>query len=206
MSTLEATGVHANAPSLLPLHRDDVIPVYRELMDRIRPYGMKMLQQIYHPGSATRPKKAATPGLVEPDPEPDGRRHPDRDDPPMIAEMVEAFAAAARRCREGGLDGIDLHASSGYLIEQFLSPANNVRTDEYGGSLENRMRFLMEVLDGDPRRGRRRLLRRHPPAQRGVHPRRPDAARTSPRSPSSWSRTSTTSRCTWVRTGGSTSC
>ena len=65
----------------------------------------------------------------------------------MIAEMVDAFAAAARRCREGGLDGVDLHASSGYLIEQFLSPANNVRTDEYGGSLENRMRFLIEVLE-----------------------------------------------------------
>ncbi|MGI9030873.1 MAG: FAD-dependent oxidoreductase [Ilumatobacteraceae bacterium] len=63
-----------------------------------------------------------------------------------IGEMVEAFAAAARRCRDGGLDGVDLHASSGYLIEQFLSPANNVRTDDYGGSLENRMRFLKEIL------------------------------------------------------------
>src|SRR4029078_2965399 len=60
MSTLEATGVHANAPSLLPLHSDAVIPVYEQLMDRIRPYGMKMLKQIYHPGSATRPKKAAS--------------------------------------------------------------------------------------------------------------------------------------------------
>ena len=60
--------------------------------------------------------------------------------------MVEAFGAAARRCRDGGLDGIDLHASSGYLIEQFLSPANNTRDDEYGGSLENRMRFLVEIL------------------------------------------------------------
>jgi NADPH-dependent 2,4-dienoyl-CoA reductase/sulfur reductase-like enzyme len=65
----------------------------------------------------------------------------------QIAEMVECFAAAARRCREGGLDGIDLHASSGYLIEQFLSPANNTRTDDYGGSLENRMRFLLEILE-----------------------------------------------------------
>ena len=60
MSTLEATGVHANAPSLTPLHSDEVIALYRALMDRIRPHGMKLLQQIYHPGSATRPKKAAT--------------------------------------------------------------------------------------------------------------------------------------------------
>ena len=146
MSTLEATGVHANAPSLTPLHSDDVIPLYRELMDRIRPHGMKLLQQIYHPGSATRPKKAATQVSSSPIPNPMVGGVPVEMTRSMISEMVEAFAAAARRCREGGLDGVDLHASSGYLIEQFLSPANNVRTDEYGGGLENRMRFLMEVL------------------------------------------------------------
>ena len=124
-----------------------MIPLYRELMDRIRPYGMKLLQQIYHPGSATRPKKAATQVSSSPIPNPMVGGVPVEMTRSMIAEMVEAFAAAARRCREGGLDGVDLHASSGYLIEQFLSPANNVRTDEYGGWLENRMRFLMEILD-----------------------------------------------------------
>jgi 2,4-dienoyl-CoA reductase-like NADH-dependent reductase (Old Yellow Enzyme family) len=147
MSTLEATGVHANAPSITPLYSDDVIPLYRELMARIRPYGMKMLQQIYHPGSATRPKKASTQVSSSAIPNPMVGGIPMEMDHSMIAEMVEAFAAATRRCREGGLDGVDLHASSGYLIEQFLSPANNVRTDEYGGSLQNRMRFLMEVLE-----------------------------------------------------------
>ena len=146
LSTLEATGVHANAPSVTPLHSDDVIPLYRELMVRIRPYGMKMLQQIYHPGSATRPKKAATQVSSSPIPNPMVGGVPMEMTRPMIAEMVDAFAAAARRCREGGLDGIDLHASSGYLIEQFLSPANNTRTDEYGGPLENRMRFLVQIL------------------------------------------------------------
>jgi len=146
MSTLEATGVHANAPSVTPLYSDDVIPIYRELMARIRPHGMKMFQQIYHPGSATRPKKAATQVSSSAIPNPMVGGIPVEMDHSMIAEMVDAFAAATRRCREGGLDGVDLHASSGYLIEQFLSPANNVRTDEYGGSLENRMRFLMEIL------------------------------------------------------------
>ena len=71
MSTLEATGVHANAPERhRRCTRDDVIPIYRELMARIRPYGMKMLQQIYHPGSATRPKKAATQVSSSPIPNP----------------------------------------------------------------------------------------------------------------------------------------
>jgi 2,4-dienoyl-CoA reductase-like NADH-dependent reductase (Old Yellow Enzyme family) len=116
-------------------------------MERIRPHGMKMLQQIYHPGSATRPKKAATQVSSSPIPNPMVGGIPMEMDHSMIAEMVAAFAAAARRCRAGGLDGIDLHASSGYLIEQFLSPANNVRTDEYGGPFDNRMRFLIEILE-----------------------------------------------------------
>ncbi len=147
LSTLEATGVHADAPSLIPLHSDDCIPFYREISSRMRPYGMALLQQIYHPGSATRPKKAATQVSASAIPNPMVGGIPTAMSTAQIHEMVEAFGAAARRCREGGLDGIDLHASSGYLIEQFLSPANNVRDDEYGGSLENRMRFLMEILD-----------------------------------------------------------
>lgn len=146
LSTLEATGVHANAPSLIPLHSDACIPFYREISDRMRPYGMAILQQIYHPGSATRPKKAATQVSASAIPNPMVGGVPTAMTTADIAEMVEAFGDAARRCREGGLDGVDLHASSGYLIEQFLSPANNTRDDEYGGSLENRMRFLMEVL------------------------------------------------------------
>lgn len=146
LSTLEATGVHANAPSLIPLHSDDCIPFYRELSARMRPHDMAILQQIYHPGSATRPKKAATQFSASPIPNPMVGGIPTAMTVSEIAEMVDAFGAAARRCREGGLDGVDLHASSGYLIEQFLSPANNTREDEYGGSLTNRMRFLMEIL------------------------------------------------------------
>jgi NADPH-dependent 2,4-dienoyl-CoA reductase/sulfur reductase-like enzyme len=64
----------------------------------------------------------------------------------MIDEVVAGFAAAARRCREGGLDGVEVHAAHGYLPGQFLSPLTNRRNDGYGGSLENRTRFLREVL------------------------------------------------------------
>ncbi|MYL08663.1 MAG: FAD-dependent oxidoreductase, partial [Acidimicrobiia bacterium] len=64
----------------------------------------------------------------------------------MIDELVEAFASAARRCEEGGLDGVELHGAHGYLIGQFLSPATNLRDDDYGGNLENRTRFLREIL------------------------------------------------------------
>src|SRR5690606_9346615 len=63
-----------------------------------------------------------------------------------IEEVIAYFAAAARRCREGGIEGIEVHAAHGYLIMQFLSKLTNTREDEYGGSLENRMRFLREIL------------------------------------------------------------
>ena len=65
---------------------------------------------------------------------------------PQIAEIVNAFAEGARRAREAGLDGVELHGANGYLITQFLSSAINDREDEYGGSLENRARFVLEIV------------------------------------------------------------
>ena len=63
-----------------------------------------------------------------------------------ISETVGAFAEGARRAREAGLDGVELHGANGYLITQFLSSAINDRTDEYGGPLENRARFVIEIV------------------------------------------------------------
>ncbi|OGH68848.1 MAG: FMN reductase, partial [Candidatus Magasanikbacteria bacterium RIFCSPHIGHO2_01_FULL_47_8] len=65
-----------------------------------------------------------------------------------IKETVQYFVDGARRVREAGLDGIELHAANGYLFTQFLSSAINDRKDQYGGSLENRARFLLEVIQG----------------------------------------------------------
>jgi 2,4-dienoyl-CoA reductase (NADPH2) len=64
----------------------------------------------------------------------------------QIKETVDAFAQGARRAREAGLDGVELHSANGYLITQFLSSAINDRTDEYGGALENRAKFLLEIV------------------------------------------------------------
>lgn len=63
-----------------------------------------------------------------------------------IAQIAESFAKACERAREAGIDGVELHAGHGYLIDEFLSPTTNRRTDAYGGSLEKRARFLVEVL------------------------------------------------------------
>ena len=77
-----------------------------------------------------------------------------------IKETVAAFAEGARRAREAGLDGVELHGANGYLITQFLSSAINDRTDEYGGPLENRARFVLEIVKAI--RAQRR--QRFPPA------------------------------------------
>ena len=64
-----------------------------------------------------------------------------------IAQTVDAFANGARRAKEAGFDGVQIHAAHGYLLSQFLSPHFNQRTDEYGGSVQNRARIVLEILE-----------------------------------------------------------
>ncbi|MFJ4224709.1 NADH:flavin oxidoreductase/NADH oxidase [Microbacterium sp. NPDC089695] len=77
----------------------------------------------------------------------DGYAEPVALDADGIDAVVEAFAAAARRSTEAGFDVLEIHAAHGYLLHQFLSPLSNLRDDEYGGSLENRARLLLRVVD-----------------------------------------------------------
>ncbi|MBQ5952138.1 MAG: FAD-dependent oxidoreductase [Lachnospiraceae bacterium] len=65
-----------------------------------------------------------------------------------IRKLIEDFVRAAERCKKAGVDAVELHAGHGYLLQQFLSPVTNLRTDEYGGSFENRLRFLSEIVTG----------------------------------------------------------
>ncbi|MEN3950165.1 FAD-dependent oxidoreductase [Iodidimonas sp. SYSU 1G8] len=144
MSTLEATGVHHSARTHLPLHSDDILPFYEKISRRMHQHGMKLFQQIYHSGASGggSPDSWSVSGI----PNPMIQVMPFVMTKTQIDDVVASFGAAARRVRDGGLDGVDIHASSGYLIHEFLSPALNRREDEYGGSRENRMRFLMEVI------------------------------------------------------------
>lgn len=65
-----------------------------------------------------------------------------------VKKLIEDFIKAAERCKKAGVDAVELHAGHGYLIQQFLSPVTNLRTDEYGGSFENRLRFLSDIVTG----------------------------------------------------------
>jgi len=145
MSTIQATGVHKSAPQGIPLWTDDCRSFLTEIADRIRPHGMKLFIQLYHPGAGMQgmPENWSASAI----PNPMAGVMPIEMTKGMIDDVVEAFARAAGRVRDSGLDGIDVHASSGYLLHEFLSPALNKRTDEYGGSLENRMRFMFEAIE-----------------------------------------------------------
>ncbi|MBP0617669.1 FAD-dependent oxidoreductase [Jiella mangrovi] len=127
---------------------DGVVPFFREFSDRIHRHGAKLMIQLTHMGRRTKwdtehwiPVKSASATR-----EPASRAIAKALEQEEIDRIVADFAAAARRCKEGGLDGCEISAAHGHLVDQFWSPHSNHRSDKYGGSLENRMRFGIEVL------------------------------------------------------------
>ncbi len=135
----------------LLLHDDALIPKFKVFVDALHETGAKVFQQINHNGrllkSTNELRTAATSNAVGPSAIP----HLTTGEVPKalsvaeIKELIEKFGQAARRAREAGFDGVEIHGTHGYLINQFYSRYSNRRTDEYGGSLENRMRFPLEV-------------------------------------------------------------
>ena len=125
-----------------------VIPHLRRLADAVHEFGALAIAQLAHWGRAGVGVYADWP-LLAPSDEPDETHHgiPRALSKAEIHELVAAFGRAAAHVRLGGYDGVDLSCWGGHLTEQFLSPVANRRTDEYGGSLENRMRFCLEALE-----------------------------------------------------------
>jgi len=128
---------------------DSVIPFFQEFADRVHQHGAALMIQLTHMGRRTKwdtenwlPTMSASPKR-----EPASRSIPKEMEDTDFRRIIADYAAAARRCKEGGLDGFELSAAHGHLIDQFWSPSVNKRTDKYGGSLENRMRFGIEVLE-----------------------------------------------------------
>jgi mycofactocin system FadH/OYE family oxidoreductase 2 len=161
----EAARFHAStftdAPEIL-VASDDCIPAFRRLADAVHAHGAKLFGQLSHPGRLSRRVQGGLRGIAyAPSALPDNRFHsmPREMSAAMIAELVDAYGQGARRLVEAGYDGIEVATSLGLLIAQFLNPRSNRRSDAYGGSLENRMRFLVEVLEEVRRRiGEGRVL------------------------------------------------
>lgn len=136
----------------LLLHDDCFIPKLKGLTTAVHATGAKILQQLNHNGRLlTSSKELKTSAKAGSAIGPSAVPHLSTGEIPRvltveeIKELVEKFGQAARRAEEAGFDGVELHGTHGYLINQFFSRYSNRREDKYGGSLENRMRFPLEV-------------------------------------------------------------
>jgi 2,4-dienoyl-CoA reductase-like NADH-dependent reductase (Old Yellow Enzyme family) len=129
------------------LYKDEVVPWLKELADDVHTRGAAVMIQITHLGRRTSWSKADWFPVIAPSNvrEPAHRAFPKTMEDWDIARVIEAYADGAERVKAAGLDGFELECY-GHLIDQFWSPATNKRDDEYGGALENRMRFGIEVL------------------------------------------------------------
>lgn len=135
--------------------QDACIPGYRSLAAAVHRHGGRIFGQLSHAGRVTKRMKEGLRGVAfAPSAVPDNRFHTMPREMPidLVEELVAACGDAAGRFAEAGLDGVELVASHGLLFSQFLSPRTNLRTDRYGGSPENRMRFLSDCLAAVRRR------------------------------------------------------
>ena len=146
LSIFEAAGVHPSSVLSLANLDESIVDGYRALAAAIAPTGMRLFQQLWHGGHIYLQPDGSPPLAPSTVPHPVAGIAPRPIRRRQIDELVAAYAAAARRCEQGGLDGVEIHAGHGYLLAQFLSPVLNRRDDDYGGTLENRMRLLLRVL------------------------------------------------------------
>ena len=133
-------------PGMMGIYNDSFIDEYKKLTNLAHSYGSKIIMQIAYGGTKTTFNVGervilAPSEVAEKSTNVVGKAMTKEE----IDYIVNAFANAGRRAKASGFDGVEIHGAHTYLINQFLSPYYNKRTDEYGGSLENRMRFLLEI-------------------------------------------------------------
>ena len=119
----------------LAIDRDECLPGLTELVSAVHSAGGRIAVQLAHAGCSSREIEEAD------------QYAPDAADKAWIKQVAKSFAAAALRGKQAGFDAVQIHAAHGYMLSSFLSPAYNHRTDEYGGSVENRARLLLEVYE-----------------------------------------------------------
>lgn len=131
----------------LRIHDDSFIDGLKDLTGVVHESGSKIIAQLGHNSSLTYkavPKPPWAPSAVK---DFSSSVESKEMSPQEIKMLIDGFAKAAKRCQDAGFDGIQVHAAHGYLLSKFLTPYYNRRTDAYGGSVENRVRILVEILD-----------------------------------------------------------
>jgi len=132
----------------LSVSDDSVIEGLKQLAEIIHRNGSKTVMQINHAGSNTTPEITGTTPVA-----PSAVPHPRRGSIPNqltreeIANIIRSFQSAARRTKEAGFDGVEIHSAHGYLLNQFFSPLTNQRTDEYGGNVHHRIRLHLQIIE-----------------------------------------------------------
>lgn len=137
-----AYQMHNNAAAW----RAEAVPHFRRLTDQVHAHGALAFLQLAHNGGVNQGPWSKLPAWAPSDVA-NSLEPPKPLEAAEISELIEYFARSARHAADGGFDGIEVHGAHGYLIHEFLSPRHNRRTDAYGGPLENRMRFAVEVLE-----------------------------------------------------------
>lgn len=143
---------HTEAPPVA-LQGDAIVPAYRKVVDALHDEGVKFFLQLNHVGGEGNSRYyggvVLAPSAVR-SPRanflPTGQETPHEMEVEDINAVVEAFGQAASKAREAGIDGIEIQGEVSFMLAQFMSPARNHRQDEYGGSLDNRLRFAREVI------------------------------------------------------------
>jgi NADPH2 dehydrogenase len=126
----------------LGLHDDNMIPGLKKLVQSVQVIGTPIIAQINHAGAHASRKTTGMPSVAPSSTE--GARGLQLSE---IEDVSCAFALAAERAMKAGFDGVEVQGAHGFLVNQFFSPLTNRRSDKYGGSLENRMRFPLEVIE-----------------------------------------------------------
>ncbi|KPA11975.1 NADH-dependent flavin oxidoreductase [Candidatus Magnetomorum sp. HK-1] len=146
MSYVSQDGRHLTPAMCLAIDKDEQIPKLKALTDHVHQYDTKIAMQIGHCGRQTSLKALGTmPMAPSPVKEKIGKDIPREMTEEDIERTIEAFSEAARRVKESGFDAVQINANHGYLVNQFLSPYTNRRKDKWGGTVENRMRFVIEI-------------------------------------------------------------
>jgi 2,4-dienoyl-CoA reductase-like NADH-dependent reductase (Old Yellow Enzyme family) len=133
-------------PKQIGIYTDDFIEGYREMTHEIHKRGARIVMQITHGGFFSDDKLTGQRSLAPSEVEGFGQSRSREMQVEEIQDLIEAYGHAARRAKEAQFDGVQIHAAHGYMMSEFISPLFNQRTDAYGGSVKNRARALLEVL------------------------------------------------------------